>query len=231
MIQEIAAQFSYFGLLLTILAFQLGLFLKKKFKLSIFNAPFISIFVTIVVLLCLDIDYETYNSSAKYLSYFLTPATVSLAIPLYHQITLLKKHIFALVISILCGVLASILSIAMFCAIFGLNHDMYVTLMFKSITTPIGMKESELYGGFVTLTIASICVTGVLGNTFAEAACRLFRIKEPIAQGIAIGTASHASGTTRAMCMGEIQGAMSSLALVVAGLITVLVAAFFVNMI
>lgn len=231
MIQDIAAEFTYFGLLLTMLAFQLGLFLKKKFKLSIFNAPFVSIFVTIVIMIIFDIDYETYNRSAKYLSYFLTPATVSLAIPLYHQITLLKKHIFALLISILCGVLASILSIAGLCLLFGLNHDMYVTLMFKSITTPIGMQESRLYGGIVTLTIASICVTGVLGNTFAETACKLFRIQDPIAQGIAIGTSSHASGTTRAMCMGEIQGAMSSLALVVAGLITVLAAAFLVNLI
>lgn len=231
MIGEYIVQFTYFGLLLTMLAFQLGLFLKKKFKLCIFNAPFVSIVVTIIFLLVFDIDYEDYNQSAKYLSYFLTPATVSLAIPLYHQIALLKHHIFAIVISILCGVLASLISILGLCMLFGFDHTMYVTLLPKSITTPIGMEVSKMYEGLVTVTIASICVTGVLGNTFAEAAVRIFRIKDPIAQGLAIGTASHASGTTRAMCLGEIQGAMSGLAIVVAGIITVLIVAFFVNLI
>lgn len=231
MIQELAVHFAYFGLVLTIVAFQLGLFLKKKFGLSIFNAPFISIFVSIIVLLIFNIDYDTYYSSAKYLSYFLTPATVCLAIPLYRQITLLKKHLFAILISITCGVLASLLSIFALSLFFGLDHSMYVTLLPKSVTTPIGMELSRLHEGIVTISIAAICVTGVLGNTFAEAACRIFRIKDPVAQGIAIGSCSHASGTTRAMSMGEIQGAMSSLALVVSGIITVLIIAFFVKLI
>ena len=137
--RDFILQFAYFGLLLTILAFQLGLFLKRRFKLSIFNAPFVSIVVTIAVLLIFDIDYETYNQSAKYLTYFLTPATVCLAIPLYHQITLLKKHILAIVVSITCGVLASLLSIFLLSLLLGLNHELYVTLLPKSITTPIGM--------------------------------------------------------------------------------------------
>lgn len=229
--RDFILQFAYFGFLLTILAFQLGLFLKRKFKLSIFNAPFVSIVVTIAVLLIFDIDYETYNQSAKYLTYFLTPATVCLAIPLYHQIALLKKHIFAIIVSITCGVLASLLSIFLLSLAFGLNHDLYVTLLPKSITTPIGMKMSEMNGGIVTLTIVSICITGVLGNTFAETACRIFRLTDPVARGLAIGTASHASGTTRAMSMGEIEGAMSSLSIVVAGIITVLILSFFVNLI
>lgn len=229
--RDFILQFAYFGFLLTILAFQLGLFLKRRFKLSIFNAPFVSIVVTIAVLLIFDIDYETYNQSAKYLTYFLTPATVCLAVPLYHQITLLKQHFLAILISITCGVLASLVSILLLCLLFGLNHDIYVTLLPKSITTPIGMKVSEMNGGIVTLTIVSICVTGVLGNTFAEAACRIFKLTDPVARGLAIGTASHASGTTRAMSMGEIEGAMSSLSIVVAGIITVLILSLFVNLI
>lgn len=228
---EVIVNFAYFGLLLTLLAFQLGLFLKRRFKLSIFNAPFVSIVVTICVLLLFDIDYTTYYSSAKYLTYLLTPATVCLAVPLYHQIVLLKKHLFAILISVACGVLAGLVSIYLLCLIFHFDHTMYNTLLPKSTTTVIGMEVSKIHGGYVTITIIAICVTGVLGNTFAEAACRIFKLEDPIAQGLAIGTSSHVSGTTRAMSMGEIQGAMSSLALVVAGLLTVIFAAFFTQFI
>lgn len=229
MFREFIAESVYFGLLLTLLSFQLGLFLKRKFKLSIFNPPLVSIVTVIVVLLVFDIDYDTYNASAHYLSFLLTPATVALAIPLYHQLALLKAHHWAIMISILCGVLTSLTSILLLSMLFGLPHEMYVTLLPKSVTTAIGMGASQMNGGIIEITIAAICVTGVLGNTAAEFACRLFRLTNPVARGLAIGTCSHASGTSKAMLMGEIEGAMSSLAIVVAGLITVILVSFFVQ--
>ncbi len=229
MIKEYVVNSAYFGLFLTILSFQLGLFLHKKFKISLFNPQLVSIVVVILVLLVADIDYDTYNASAHYLSYFLTPATVCLAIPLYKQLASLKAYPVAIFVSVACGVLASLFSIWGLSALFGLNHELYVTLLPKSITTAIGMGVSDMHGGIVTITIAAICVTGVLGNTIAEFACRLFGIKEPVARGLAIGTSSHASGTAKAMLMGEVEGAMSSLAIVVAGIMTVVMVSFFVE--
>mgnify|MGYP000790539757 FL=1 len=174
-----------------------------------------------------QIDYKVYNSGAKYLNYLLTPATVCLAIPLYEKLEVLKKNIKAILIGILSGVLTSLLSVLGMSVIFGLNHTEYVTMLPKSITTAIGIGVSEELNGNVTLTCVIIIVTGVLGNIIAPAICKLFKIKEPIAKGIAIGTASHAVGTAKAMEMGETEGAMSSLSIAVSGLMTVIGASIF----
>ena len=179
-----------------------------------------------VVLLC-GVDYESYENSAQYLSYLLTPATVCLAVPLYQQMTLLKKNLAAVACGILAGVLASLGSVLLLAFLFGLEHDVYVTLLPKSITTAIGMGVSEELGGLVTITVAVIIVTGVIGNVIGEAVCKLFRIYEPIAKGLALGTSSHAIGTAKALEMGEVEGAMSSLAIAVAGLLTVIGASVF----
>lgn len=195
--------------------------LKKKFKYAFLNPLLISIiFVIGVVMLC-GVDYESYENSAQYLSYLLTPATVCLAVPLYQQMTLLKKNLQPLpaASSQVCWqVLEAVLLLAF---LFGLEHDVYVTLLPKSITTAIGMGVSEELGGLVTITVAVIIVTGVIGNVIGEAVCKLFRIYEPIAKGLALGTSSHAIGTAKALEMGEVEGAMSSLAIAVAGLLTV----------
>ena len=172
-------------------------------------------------------DYDTYNQSGQYISYLLTPATVCLAVPLYQQMELLKKNLKAVVIGIVSGVLASLVSVLILAKLFRLSHEQYVTLLPKSITTAIGMGVSEELGGIVTITVAVIIITGVLGNMFAEYICKLFRIKSPISRGLAIGTASHAVGTARAMELGEVEGAMSSLAIVVCGLCTVIGASIF----
>lgn len=172
-------------------------------------------------------DYESYENSAQYLSYLLTPATVCLAVPLYQQMTLLKKNLAAVACGILAGVLASLGSVLLLAFLFGLEHDVYVTLLPKSITTAIGMGVSEELGGLVTITVAVIIVTGVIGNVIGEAVCKLFRIYEPIAKGLALGTSSHAIGTAKALEMGEVEGAMSSLAIAVAGLLTVIGASVF----
>jgi putative effector of murein hydrolase len=182
-------------------------------------------------LLLLDVDYETYDSSAKYLSYLLTPATVSLAIPLYEQIELLKKNWKAVFAGIFTGVLASLVSVLLFALIFHMNHAEYVTFLPKSITTAIGMGVSEELGGYRAITVAVIIITGIIGNIFAELVCKIFRIREPIAVGIAIGSSSHALGTAKAMEIGDVEGAMSSLSIVVSGLLTVAGAMVFANFI
>ena len=180
-------------------------------------------------LLITGVDFESYQAGADKLSYLLTPATVCLAIPLYEQIGLLKNHARAIMAGLVSGVLTSLISILGMAAVFGLSHEEYVTLLPKSITTAIGMGVSEELGGIVTITVAVILVTGILGNVIAEPVCRLFKIQEPVAKGVAIGSAAHAIGTAKAMEMGEIEGAMSSLSIAVAGLLTVAGASVFAS--
>lgn len=224
---ELLGDSLFFGMVVSVLAYQAGLWIKRKWKLAVFNPLLISIFLVIAVLLIFDVDYERYNEGAKYLSYLLTPATVCLAIPLYEQLEQLKKNGKAIAAGILSGVLSSLVSVLALAAAFGLSHEEYVTLLPKSITTAIGMGVSEELGGIVTITVAVIIVTGVLGNIIAELVCKIFRIHEPVAKGIAIGSASHAIGTAKAMEMGEVEGAMSSLSIAVSGLLTVIGASVF----
>lgn len=215
------------GVVLSIFAYQLGVFLKKKTNSPFLNPLLVSIITVMVILVIFKVDYENYNYSAKYLSYLLTPATVSLAIPLYRQIDNLKKNLRAIVLSVLSGTITSMTVILVMAILFGLSHEEYVTLLPKSITTAIGMGISEELGGYVTITVAVIIVTGIIGNIIGEFVCKVFRIQNPISRGLALGTSAHAIGTTKAMEMGEIEGAMSSLAIVVAGLITVVGASAF----
>lgn len=217
----------FFGVFISIITYEIGVLIKKKLKLAIFNPLLISIALIIVLLLAFHIKYNVYESGAQYLSYFLTPATVALAVPLYEQIEPLKKNWKAVVAGILSGALTSALCVLAVALIFQLDHKQYVTLLPKSITTAIGMGLSEELGGIVTITVAVIVVTGVIGNMFAESICKLFHITDPVAKGIGIGSASHAMGTAKAMEMGEIEGAMSSLSIAVSGLLTVVVSIIF----
>ena len=226
---ELFSQFSFFGIALTLLAYEIGVTMKRKWKLAIFNPLLMAIVIVILFCVGFHINYETYNAGGQYLTYLLTPSTVCLAIPLHQQMKLLKKNKMAVLFGILSGVLASMISCLSLAVLFGLDHKSYVTLLPKSITTAIGIAVSEELGGMVTITVAAIILTGILGNMFGDVACRLLRIKEPIARGVAIGTASHAMGTAKAMEMGEIEGAMSSLAIAVSGLITVILAPLFAH--
>ncbi len=219
------------GVTISLLAYGLGTFLKKKFKIGLFNPLLLSIIITIVVLLVADVDYDVYNAGAKYLSWFLTPATVCLAIPLYEQLHLLKKYWRAVLLGILAGVFTSMGVVFALSYLLRLSHEEYVTLLPKSITTAIGMGLSEEMGGYVTITVAVIVVTGVLGNIMGEAICKIFRITDPIAKGLAFGASSHAIGTAKAMEIGEVEGAMSSLAIAVTGLLTVVFSSLFVGLI
>lgn len=220
----------FWGALVSLGAYEFGLLLKKKFKLAVFNPLLIAILCVIGVLSVFHADYESYYEGGKYISYLLTPATVCLAVPLYEQLALLKKHLKAVAAGILSGVLASLAGVLLLAKLFGLSHETYVTLLPKSITTAIGMGVSEELGGVVTITVAVIIITGVLGNMIGETVCRIFKIKEPVAKGLAYGTAAHAIGTAKAMELGQVEGAMSSLAIAVAGLLTVIAASFFAGL-
>ena len=221
----------FFGVAISLIAYGLGAFLQMKFKLAIFNPLLISIIITIIVLLATNIDYKTYYEGAKYLSYLLTPATVCLAIPLYEKLELLKNNWKAIFTGIVSGVFTTMICILAMSFIFNLSHKEYVTMLPKSITTARGMGVSEELGGYVTLTVAVIIITGILGNVIAPLVCKIFKITEPIAKGVALGTASHAIGTAKALEMGEVEGAMSSLSIGVSGLLTVVSASIFAQFI
>lgn len=218
------------GVTISLMAYMLGSALKKRYGFGILNPLLLSIAFIIIILVIADIDYETYNMSAKYLSWLLTPATVCLAIPLYEQFELLKKNSKAVVAGILSGVVTSLGTVFVLAKLMDLSHKEYVTLLPKSITTAIGMGASEELGGNVTITVAVIVVTGVLGNIMGELICKIFRINEPVSKGLALGTSAHAIGTAKAMEMGEIEGAMSSLAIAVSGIMTIVLVSFFAEL-
>ena len=224
---EFAASSVFFGVFVTLAAYFLGLKVKEKTGLAIMNPLLIAIVLVMLLLRGLDIDYAAYNQSARLVSSLLTPATVCLAVPLYEQLQLLKRHKAAILTGVISGVLTSLVCVLVLAMLFGLDHAAYVTLLPKSITTAIGMGVSEQLGGHVSITVAVIIITGVIGNMIAESVCRAFHITDPIARGVAIGTASHAIGTTTAMELGEVEGAMSSLSIVVAGVLTVAGASVF----
>ena len=213
---------AFFGIVMSIFAYGVGCLIRKKSGFAILNPLLISILMVIAVLKVGKIDYKAYYSGVELLNWLLTPATICLAIPLYENIQLLKNNWKALAAGIGSGVLTSALCVFFLSHLFQLKHAEYVTLLPKSITTAIGIGVSEELGGYVTITVAIIIVTGILGNIFAEPICRTAGIRNPVARGVAIGTSSHAIGTSKAMEMGKTEGAISSLSLVVAGLLTVI---------
>jgi predicted murein hydrolase (TIGR00659 family) len=221
MIRDLLSQAQYFGLALSLGAYLLAAWLKNRTGLAVLNPLLVSSALIIGLLFGVGMDYDTYNKGASYLSWLLTPATVCLAIPLYKQLHLLKKHGAAVAVGITSGVVTSAVSIFLLSKILGLSHTHYVTLLPKSITTAIGMGVSEEAGGIVSLTVMSIVFTGVLGNMAGDLVFKLAGISHPVAKGLAMGTSAHAMGTARALEMGEIEGAMSSLSIAVAGLMTV----------
>jgi len=218
---EFFASSMFFGVFISLAAYFLGVYLRRKTKIPLFHPLLVSVCLIIALLSFLKIDYSAYNQSAKMLSSLLTPATICLAVPLYNQLSLLKRHKKAIFLGVLSGVITSLVSVLALSLLFGLDHAAYVTLLPKSITTAIGMGVSQELGGHVSITVAVIILTGILGNMIAKTVCRIFSITDPIARGVAIGTSSHAIGTTRAMELGKIEGAMSSLSIVIAGVLTV----------
>lgn len=215
------------GVAISLCTYFLGIWIQKKCKMGILNPLLISIIFTIAFLVVGHVDYDSYYEGAKYISYLLTPATICLAIPLYEQFEVLKKNWRAVLIGIVSGVFTSLISVLGISFLFHFSHEEYVTFLPKSITTAIGMGVSDELGGYVSITVAAIIITGILGNICSDFILKCFHIKEPVAKGIAIGVSSHAVGTARAMEMGKIEGALSSLSIVVAGIFTVVGASFF----
>ncbi|MBQ5705797.1 MAG: LrgB family protein [Bacteroidaceae bacterium] len=219
--KEFVSNSMFFGVTLSLAAYAVGILAKRRLKLFIFNPLLVAIALTIAVLLVTGIEYDAYNSSAKYLSYLLTPATICLAIPLYEQYKLLKKNFTAIIVGIASGVLTSLTTIFLMALLFKLGHYEYITLLPKSITTAIGIGLSQELEGYVSITVASIMITGLFGNIAGDIICKVCGIKHPVARGIAIGTSAHVMGTAKALQMGQIEGAMSSLSVAVAGCMTV----------
>lgn len=214
----------FFSIVLSLIAFEIGLFVYKKTNIPLFNPLLIAIVIVIAVLTAFHVKFDTYNEGAQFINMFLGPATVVLAVPLYKQIELLKKNAIAIFIGIFFGTLIGIFSIILLSHSLGLNISMIVSLMPKSVTTPIGIAISKELNGIVPVTVLAIILSGIIGAIIGPTICRIFRITNRIAIGISLGTASHAIGTTKALEIGETEGAMSSLSIGIAGMMTVFIA-------
>lgn len=220
--KEMFTQSVFFGVLLTLGAYGIGMLLKRKTGWALMNPLLVAIVLVVAFLALSGVSYKDYAAGSNIVSYMLTPATICLAVPLYQQMELLKKNYRAVMAGIVAGVLSSLVTVLLLALLFHFDHASYVTFLAKSVTTAIGMGVSEELGGYVSVTIMSIIVTGVLGNIMAEKVLKWLKIEEPIAKGIAIGSSSHAVGTVKAMEKGAVEGAMSGLSIVVCGILTVL---------
>ena len=211
---------SLFPLVLTLGTYQFGLWCQKKVKHALCNPLLIATILSIAVLALTGFDLQVYQKGTSGISWLLTPATVCLAVPLYEQLKILKKHLPAILAGIVAGVAVSLGSILLLCRLFRLEDVVTISLLPKSITTAIGLVLSEQNGGISALTTFAIVITGILGNLTGSALCKLLKITDPIAQGVGFGTASHVIGTSRAMEVDPLTGAVSSLSLAVAGILT-----------
>lgn len=221
---EFLAASPYFGVVLTLSMFLLAYLINRRWP-SPFTTPlFLATVFIIIVLLETGISYTDYNSGAQYITYFLVPLTVSLAVPMYKQLPLLKRHVLPILLAILIGVVCSVLTVIFICIFFGLGDIIARSLVSISVTTAIAIGITEKMGGVVALTVSSVIVTGILGASVSDIVCRKLGLRSAIARGLAIGNASHAAGTTKAMQMGPVEGALSSLAIVLSGLMTAVVA-------
>lgn len=226
---EVLTSNSFFCIFLTLCAFEAGRMMQQKWKSPLLNPLLIGSVLACLTVRLLGIPVEVYQKNCAPLQFLLTPATICFAISLYEQVGALKKHLGAILLGVFCGTAASLLSIRIMAELFRLDEILRISLLPKSITTAIGMALSEEAGGIGALTAAVIIITGILGNIFGEPLCRLFRIHHPIAQGVALGTASHAIGTSKANELSQLTGAVSSMSLTVAGLITVVLFSFAVG--
>lgn len=220
---EFLESISLFPLVLTLGTYQFGLWCQKKVKHALCNPLLIATVLSIGIILLTGFDLQVYQKGTAGISWLLTPATVCLAIPLYEQLKVLKKHLPAILVGIFTGVFVSLGSILLLCRLFRLEDMMTLSLLPKSITTAIGLALTEQNGGISALTTFAIVITGILGNLSGSALCKLLKITDPVAQGVSFGTASHVIGTSRAMEVDPLTGAVSSLSLAVAGILTAVV--------
>jgi putative effector of murein hydrolase len=225
--REFLSESAFFCIALTVLAYLIGTVCQKKWKSAIYNPILIGTFLVILVLWALDIPVEKYQEACRPLYYWMTPATICLVVVCYKQLQKLKDHMVAIIFGVVGGVLASLLSVGLMCRLFGFDAAMIASLMPKSVTTAIGVVLSEQAGGIGALTTAAIVITGVFGNVAGPFLSKIFRLKDPVSQGVAYGTASHIAGTSRATEISDLCGAASSLSLTLAGLLTAVLLSFF----
>ena len=217
---EYLYELSLLPLVLTIGSFLLGAQLQKKVKSPLCSPIVVAVALVIGFLKLTGYAVQAYQVNTKTITWLLTPATVCLALPLYEQLKVLKKNLPAILAGILAGTLTSLAVVGLMCWLFSLSRELTVSLLPKSITTAMGMVLSEQNGGIAALTTVVIIVTGILGSLIGPALCKFLRLRDPISQGVALGTASHVVGTSKANELGPIQGAVSSLSLAVAGILT-----------
>lgn len=220
-----------FGMCISLVSFWGASILYKKTKCVLLSPLLVSCVLIIAALVLLNVPYESYLKGAQFLYYLMTPVTVALAIPLYRQFQKLKDNALAIVLGVLSGILANAFFIFAVCWLFKIGHEEYVSLLPKSITTPIGIALSIQNGGIQSVTVLLISIAGNLAHIFGITFCRIFRISEPVAKGVACGTSGHALATAKAFEMGETEGAMSGLSIAVCGVLTVVILPFFVNLI
>lgn len=219
-----------FGLVLSLAAFEVGIFINRNTRIPILNPLLIGIGIIICFLFAFHIDFDTYNKGGQFINMFLGPSTVVLAVPLYKQLDLLKKNAKAILTGIFVGSAIGIISIIGISYLVGLNSSVIKSLVPKSVTTPIGISISSQLGGVVPITVLAIIITGIVGAVFGPTICKIFKIKDKVAVGVSIGTASHAVGTSKALELGEVEGAMSSLSIGIAGIMTVMIAPLVYNL-
>ncbi|NCC78624.1 MAG: LrgB family protein [Clostridia bacterium] len=212
-----------FGVLITLMAYEAGLYLQRRTGIAILNPLLISTILIILFLVITGIEYERYNTGGKIVSFFITPATVALAVPLYRNFKLLRANLWPIFLGITAGVLVNFASLYILVEFTQMGKEMFYTLVPKSVTTPIGIELSQQIGGIPQITIAAIIISGLTGVILGPVIFRVFRIRDKVARGIAYGTTSHALGTTKALEEGEIQGSMSGLSIGIAGLLTAVV--------
>lgn len=230
-LNEVFLGSAYFGAILSLFTYWIGGVLQKKLKIAIANPLLISVFLCIIVLKVTGVEYSTFQTGAKMLSWFLTPVTVCLAVPLYKQFLVLKKNLAAVGIGIVLGCAANMIVILAIMLLAGAERVLTISLLPKSITTAIALGVCKEAGGIEAVSVIGIMVAGLFGGVFGPELLKLLRVKEPVAQGLAMGTASHAIGTSRAAELGEVQQAMSSLAIVVNGILTAVVTPAIISMI
>ena len=220
-------QSPFFGITLTVVTYWLGMKIQKKVNFVLCNGLIIAVLLLVGVLVVLDIPYEDYYQGGSVINMFMGPATACMAVTVYAKIDLLRMNWLPVLAGCLAGVVASVGSVLAMCRLFGLDAAMTASLLPKSVTTPIATAVAEAHGGIVSITVAAVIFTGILGNLAAPYLIRLFRVKDPLAVGLGIGACSHAMGTAKALELGDTEGAMSGLAIGMCGIITAVAALFF----
>jgi len=221
--KEIFTENILFGIVISFTAIEIGKYLSKKFQFAIFNPFLISVVFVMLVLTIFNIPYKNYMIGGDILKIFLGPATVVLGILLYRQIEFLKKYFLAVILGCLAGCIVSAISVLVLCKLFQIDKGLILSLLPKSITTPVGIELANMIGANESITVIAIAITGTIGGVLSPVICSLTGIKDPIAIGVGIGTSTHIIGTSKAIEIGELEGAMSATSIVISALITLVV--------